>query len=93
MGSMSSTETKRKKTNPSEYNKRMTWHYVTKVAGQCTVVCHKFFKAVFQVSNKRIYTIQQKVFSGVSVDDKRGRHGNRPRKIQADVWILLRMLC
>lgn len=62
------------------------WKYLVKVHGTDNSVCRQFVLTLFQITEKRLRVIQQKVFSGDSFNEKRGTHANRPLKINDEVW-------
>lgn len=51
-------------------------------------VCRPFLLMLFQISEKRLRIIQQKVLAGECFNEKRGTHAYRPHKIDDEVWDL-----
>lgn len=84
----SDKQCKKKATNPVK-KRQNTWHYSLNVAGMRTETCLNFVMSLFQVTMKRIRTIQQKVLDNDSFTEKRGTHSNRPHKLKADVLPLM----
>lgn len=69
-------------------SKNNIWSYKLKLNALETVVCQKFLRSLYQISEKRLRIIQQKVLSGQSFGEKRGTHNNRPRTIDSSIWDL-----
>lgn len=67
------------------------WKYCVKVHGIAKNVCRKFFLDMYQISEKRLRVIQQKVLDGDTFKEKRGSHGNRPHKIAENVWDIVKI--
>lgn len=64
---------------------RNVWVYCIKVIGAEIEVCRKFILRLFQISEKRLRIIQQKLCSGETMQDLRGKHANRKNKHPDDV--------
>lgn len=58
------------------------------VNGEKTNVCRSFFLNLYQISQKRIRIIQRNVCGGESFNEQRGRHSNRPHKLEQQIWDL-----
>lgn len=74
---MSAESPKRRVSNPVRNNKSHSWHYYVDVRGQKVQVCQHFFTGVYGISNSRIQTIQNKLVTGASIDDLRGKFSKR----------------
>ena len=92
-GLMSNVAIKRPLAAPVRANYRCTWHYLMKVRGRQSVVCRKFFHAVFDIGIKRTFLLQRKVMDDIELKSMRGKHMNRPHKISSDIWLLLKVFC
>jgi hypothetical protein len=75
---------------PITHSRRVTWHYMVKVKGEVKVVCKNFFLTLFGIKSKRVFSLQNKVLAGSALVSRRGKHDNRPHKINPEVWIVLR---
>lgn len=67
------------------------WEYNLPLSNQRLKVCRKLILSLFQISEKRVRCVQNKCLQGVNFVDNRGRHGNRPNKIDDSVWQIVDM--
>lgn len=71
---------------PNQKKPRLnTWAYSMKTDGVTQKVCQKFILSLFGISKKRLRVIQSKISDGVSFQERRGCHNNRPHKLKTDV--------
>ena len=66
------------------------WKYELVVFGKRFTVCKNFLIALYQISKKRIETVQAKLKKGGDCRDKRGNHSNRPHKFSYNVRVLMK---
>lgn len=83
------TNHSRKKINP-KINRINIWQYSLKNNGTNYPVCLKFLLNLLQVSMKRMRILQRKVQNGDTFEERRGKHENRPHKVNDDVWELMK---
>ena len=70
-------------------NREHVWKYsVLDGSGKKLSVCRKLLLNLLQISEKRLRTVQNKLVSGNTLDDKRGAHLNRPHTISHEIWEL-----
>ena len=55
------------------------------------MICQKFICNVFGIGVKRIKTVQKKIKSGETMEDKRGRHMNQKVKLTDDLKTLIQV--
>lgn len=79
------------KRNSNEKNEKQytKWKYEIRILGEAKSVCQKFFLKIFQISEKRIRNLQNKIINGESLDDRRGF--NEKEKINKLVWDTLKI--
>ncbi|XP_026679609.1 uncharacterized protein LOC113467561 [Diaphorina citri] len=70
--------------NPKTKNRTNQWQYVLRNKGEQTKVCRHLFLKVFQIKEKRLRIIQNKLLSNSSFKDRRALPKN------ADAFILLK---
>lgn len=70
-----------------KYKRRVTsWKYKVNISGLEYECCRKFFLQIFQISPKRVRVIQDKINNDEQICDRRGKHSNRPNKIDINIW-------
>lgn len=77
---------KRKTVDPAK-ERNFTWNYILKKSGSDITVCRQFILSLYQLSEKRIRLIQQKIRDDDSFVEKRGNHGKQ-KKFCPNVWSL-----
>ena len=92
-GCISCVKPKRLQTVVLRRNRRAAWHYSFKRNGNVIFVCQFFFRRVLGVTKKRLEILQEKIFNADDLNDKRGKHKNRPNKVDRDAWVLLSVFC
>jgi len=92
-GCVSCMKPKRKQTDVLRKNRRATWHYTFAQKGSTVFVCQYFFRSVLGVTKKRLELLQNKILNADDLNDKRGKHKNRPNRVDPDAWILLPIFC
>lgn len=66
------------------------WEYSISLSSGRVKLCRSFLLQVFQISEKRIRVVQNKGMQGLqSFSDNRGKHTNRPNKIDSSVWSMI----
>lgn len=65
------------------------WSYSVKSGGEENQVCLNFLLRLLQIKMKRVRVIQQKILSGDTFEEKRGKHINRPNKLDESIWKML----
>jgi hypothetical protein len=50
------------------------WKYSFEFEGKNTKVCKKFLMNLYQISEKRVKTVEKKIIEGSVIADKRGAH-------------------
>ena len=83
-GLMSADEPKRTVQNPVRHNKTVSWTYFVDVRGKKVQVCQNFLTGVYGISSSKIQTIQNKLVSGSSLDDLRGRYSKKKKREDID---------
>lgn len=83
--------TPKRRVENSKYKKRVTsWKYKLTIGCQSYDICRNFFLGLLQISAKRVRVVQQKLNEGqISIADMRGKHENRPHKIENEVWKMI----
>ncbi len=66
------------------------WKFVEVLSYMHIEVCKTFICNVLQVGKQIIDTLQNKITLGKSLADQRGKHFNRPLKINENVWKMLK---
>ena len=79
--------------NSTKEYKRLPWNYYCRHNGTTIMVCQKFICNVFGIGAKRIKTVQKKIKSGETMEDKRGRHMNQKVKLTDDLKTLIQVHC
>lgn len=74
--------------NPKKKRENI-WKYCISLKGTKQRVCQGFLLILFQISIKRLRGVQHKVLHGISFEEKRGAHTNRPNKVTDDVVTLM----
>lgn len=92
-GLMSNIGTRSRLIAPRRRNRRARWKYTFNICGTLIVVCQKFFHRVLKIPTKRSFTLQMKILDSVPLASQRGKHKNRPHRIDSGVWVLLKLFC
>lgn len=72
--------------NPSICFRPNQWKYYLLIENITVPVCRQFIVSLYEISVKRIRTIQEKIIRGNSgMVEKRGSHANRPHRLEDDV--------
>ncbi len=61
------------------------WKYLFKFEGKKTKVYKKFLINLYQISRKRVKTVEKKIIEGSVIADKRGAHPKRS-KTNENIW-------
>lgn len=79
------------KTNPISKKRNYSWNYHIHNEKQIKErVCKSFLQNLYQVTESRICTVLQFCKQGALVaTENRGKHSNRPNRIQVDVWKMI----
>lgn len=75
--------------NPKR-NRDHKWDYFLTYEGEKIKICCAYLLKIYQISEKRLRIIQQKVLSNDTFEEKRGPHNNRPHKIGVNVWKIVK---
>lgn len=73
--------------NTSKSKCFVKWNYHVNIKGDKINVCLAFFMVIFQVTPKRLRTLQSKIINGKSFDDERGHHEST-NQIPTKTWEL-----
>ncbi|XP_069697045.1 uncharacterized protein [Periplaneta americana] len=66
------------------------WGYSINVKNDNKRVCRQFLLSLFQISEMRLRTVQNSFKAGGVLEERRGKHANRPNKITENVWQLVK---
>lgn len=89
---MMNKEVKLRKAQVDTKHVESLWEYNLKIPeiDKRVLVCRKLVMNLFQITQRRIRTIQGKLKQGsIDFKEKRGTHNNRPNKIDDTVWKLI----
>ena len=70
-------------------NRRATWHYAFTQKRSKVFVCQYFLGQYLVSTKKRLEVFQNKILKVDDLNDQRGKHKNRPNRVDPDAWILL----
>lgn len=91
-GCMMKKEIKLRKAQVDTNHVESLWEYNLKIPeiNERVLVCRKLVMNLFQITQRRLRTIQDKLKQGsIDFKEKRGTHDNRPNKINDSVWKLI----
>lgn len=72
-------------------NRCASYTYHVKVDSEKLPVCKRFLISLLQITERRVKTILSALNQGaLCVEDKRGKHNNRPHRINNDTWELVK---
>ncbi|KAJ4435948.1 hypothetical protein ANN_18571 [Periplaneta americana] len=90
VGCMTLEEVKRREVEENISRRHATFKYKLCTNGKTYNVCKKTLLDVFNISSRRVQTLQLKIKNNLDVSDMRGKHFNRPHAVTYDVKQLVR---